>query len=195
VRLCGFRLSVAADRQLTQIFWDSENRFGSDARARYEALIARAIRDLLEDPQRPGTKVIKGLIHYHLRHSKSRSAGRVGSPRHLIVARIIGDRLQVLTVVYDAMVEGLNRNRGGRRGLTKKASPSSGAALHHPGRRPLPEGLGHLRQPNPHGVAEQLHLIQVNGGISPNPRKFRHVKFSPATIASRSITCPLSRKV
>jgi putative SOS response-associated peptidase YedK len=33
------------------------------------------------------------------------------------------------------------------------------------------------------------------GDVSPNPRKFRQVKFSPATIASRSITCPLSRKV
>jgi hypothetical protein len=33
------------------------------------------------------------------------------------------------------------------------------------------------------------------GGVSPNPRKFRQVKFSPATIASKSITCPLSRKV
>ena len=32
-------------------------------------------------------------------------------------------------------------------------------------------------------------------GVSPNPRKFRQVKFSPATISSRSITCPLSRKV
>jgi hypothetical protein len=35
----------------------------------------------------------------------------------------------------------------------------------------------------------------LNGGVSPNPRKFRQVKFSSATIASRSITCPLSRKV
>jgi hypothetical protein len=33
------------------------------------------------------------------------------------------------------------------------------------------------------------------GDVSPNPRKFCQVKFSPATIASRSITCPLSRKV
>jgi toxin ParE1/3/4 len=107
VRLRGFRLSKAADRQVTQIFQDSETRFGSDARARYEALIARAIRDLVEDQERLGTKVIKGNIHYHLRHSRGRVAGRVGNPRHLIVARIIGDRLQVLTVVYDAMVEGL----------------------------------------------------------------------------------------
>jgi hypothetical protein len=33
------------------------------------------------------------------------------------------------------------------------------------------------------------------GGVSPNPRKFRQIKFSPATIASKSMICPLSRKV
>jgi hypothetical protein len=33
------------------------------------------------------------------------------------------------------------------------------------------------------------------GDVSPNPRKFRQVKFSPATITPRSITRPLSRKV
>ena len=35
----------------------------------------------------------------------------------------------------------------------------------------------------------------LQGDVSPNRRKFRQDKFSPATIASRSITCPLSRKV
>lgn len=33
------------------------------------------------------------------------------------------------------------------------------------------------------------------GVVSPNPRKFRQAKSSPATIASRSMTCPLPRKV
>jgi len=42
---------------------------------------------------------------------------------------------------------------------------------------------------------EQLLPSRDVGGVSPNRRKFRQVKFSPATIASKSITCPLSRKV
>src|SRR6266404_7551945 len=33
------------------------------------------------------------------------------------------------------------------------------------------------------------------GGVSPNPRKFRQPNSSPATIASRSMTCPSPRKV
>jgi hypothetical protein len=41
------------------------------------------------------------------------------------------------------------------------------------------------------GRYDEVH----NGGVSPNRRKFRQVKLSSATIASRSIICPLSRKV
>jgi hypothetical protein len=37
-------------------------------------------RGLVGDPERPGVKVTRGNIHYHLRHSKSRPAGRVGAP-------------------------------------------------------------------------------------------------------------------
>jgi len=54
-------------------------------------------------------------------------------------------------------------------------------------------------QPRPGGVADagQNHSAASRhiGDVSPNPRKFRQIRFRPATIASRSITCPLSRKV
>jgi transposase-like protein len=46
--------------------------------------------------------------------------------------------------------------------------------------------------------ASQIHAWKktlLEGGVSPNRRKFRQVKLSSATIASRSIICPLSRKV
>ncbi|MBK1718137.1 recombinase family protein [Thiocystis violacea] len=33
------------------------------------------------------------------------------------------------------------------------------------------------------------------GGVSPNPRKFRQPRFSPATIASRSMSDPVPRNV
>ena len=50
------------------------------------------------------------------------------------------------------------------------------------------------RTPGPALTAAACTVI-LSGGVSPNRRKFRQDKFSPATIASRSITCPLSRKV
>ena len=39
---------------------------------------------------------------------------------------------------------------------------------------------------------QQLSLF---GGVSPNPRNFRHTKSSPSTIASRSMTWPSPRNV
>jgi hypothetical protein len=53
-----------------------------------------------------------------------------------------------------------------------------------------------------YGILLHLRLAWANerfgylfGGVSRNPRKFRHPSSSPATIASRSIICPLPRKV
>jgi NADP-dependent 3-hydroxy acid dehydrogenase YdfG len=45
-------------------------------------------------------------------------------------------------------------------------------------------------------VAAELRNAGTHaGGVSPNRRKFRQTKSSPATIASRSMTCPPPRKV
>ena len=41
---------------------------------------------------------------------------------------------------------------------------------------------------------EDLRNVQL-GVVSPNPRKFRQPNSSPATMASRSMTCPSPRKV
>jgi hypothetical protein len=43
--------------------------------------------------------------------------------------------------------------------------------------------------------ANVFPTINVTGVVSPNPRKFRHSKFSPAMTASRSMSWPLLRKV
>jgi Resolvase, N terminal domain len=52
-------------------------------------------------------------------------------------------------------------------------------------------GSGGMQRPG----FERLVAMVCSGGVSPNRRKFRQVKLSSATIASRSIICPLSRKV
>ena len=64
------------------------------------------------------------------------------------------------------------------------------------------EALATLRRrlaalPGRHPQREALlsSTAELYGDLSPNRRKFRQIKFSAATIASRSITCPLSRKV
>lgn len=105
--LTHFDIVGPARRDLATIFRDSETQFGFAARERYEALVAQAIRDLVENPTRPGAQLDGGRIHYHLRHSKMRVIGeKVREPRHYLVVRIDGSLLIVLAVVYDAMVEG-----------------------------------------------------------------------------------------
>lgn len=62
--------------------------------------------DLIEDPERPGVAIVAGRTHYHLRYSRRRvpqTSGRVGRPRHLIVARVINDALVVLALAHDSM--------------------------------------------------------------------------------------------
>jgi len=95
-----------AERQLRDILGRSEVEFGARGRRRYETLVEHALTDLLEDPERPGVAIIAGRIHYHLRYSRRRvprSPGQVGRPRHLIIARIIGEALVVLALAHDRM--------------------------------------------------------------------------------------------
>jgi toxin ParE1/3/4 len=108
VSLVGFRIAGPAARELGRIISDSADRFGADASVRYENLVVQSILDLVENPNRIGAQQIDARIHYHLRHSKNRVAGeRVRDPRHYLVVKIEGDRLIVLVVVHDAMVEGV----------------------------------------------------------------------------------------
>jgi toxin ParE1/3/4 len=99
-----------AQRQLDDILADSEENFGPAARERYETLILQALQDLLDDPARPGVREIVGRTIYHLRYSRTRvpkERGRVGAPRHLVVARVVGEDLLVLAFGHDGMVDEL----------------------------------------------------------------------------------------
>jgi toxin ParE1/3/4 len=98
---------------LARIFTAFEARFGADARRRYEVLVSQTIKDLLEDLERPGARVVDGRVHYHLRHSRSRVHGdRVRDPRHLLVVKVVGDELAISAVVHDAMSEGIRIEEG-----------------------------------------------------------------------------------
>jgi hypothetical protein len=66
------------------------------------------VEDLLDNPARPGARQVGGRLHYHLRHSSTRvpkELGKVGLPRHLIVARVAGEDLLVLAFGHDRMVD------------------------------------------------------------------------------------------
>jgi len=110
VRLRTVLFAGPAARQLDDILEESEENFGPAARDRYESLVLQALKDLLDNPARPGVRQGAGRLHYDLRHSRIRvpkERGRVATPRHLIVGRVVGRDLLVLAFGHDGMVDTL----------------------------------------------------------------------------------------
>ncbi len=80
--LPGFR------RDIQEIVAWSEDQFGAFAADRYGLLIRQALRDVLEEPTRPGAEARPDLAPhayvYHLMFSRERVAGETGeSPTSL----------------------------------------------------------------------------------------------------------------
>ena len=64
------------------------SRYGRVGALAYDALLKQAIRDIREDPFRPGSKerpeIGENIRSYHTLLSRDRAASRVKSPRHFI---------------------------------------------------------------------------------------------------------------
>lgn len=103
------RLAPAAARDIAALLDWSAERFGPAARERYEALVLASLRDLAENPHRPGARELTdkrpGVLIYHLRHSRSftRPPDVVRKPRHLIVYRASVEIVTILRVLHEAM--------------------------------------------------------------------------------------------
>lgn len=89
-----YRFGRIAERDLAGILARSEAEFEAAGRRRYLALVARAIRDVAEDPGRAGSRVRPELAAdvrtYHFLHSRDRvrpASARVRRPRRLLVYR------------------------------------------------------------------------------------------------------------
>jgi toxin ParE1/3/4 len=86
-------IAPAAERDIESILAWTYRQFGPQARLRYEALLLRAILDVAEDPERPGSQnrpeIAPGAQTYHLCYSRShvRAGGRVRRPRHFLLYR------------------------------------------------------------------------------------------------------------
>ena len=103
-----YRLTHAAQADTVSILAWSEEQFGAEARERYQALIAAAVRDAASrhDPvgriARP--ELGDGVFSWHLAQSRSRSRGGiVRRPRHFLICRCDGEVLVVGRVLHDAM--------------------------------------------------------------------------------------------
>lgn len=105
------RFTAAADADIIDILERSERDFGLVARWRYEKLLATALRDISEAPERSGSAAREELgddiRSWHLRLSRERARSKDGGvrrPRHLILYTVIDDAtVGVLRVLHDAM--------------------------------------------------------------------------------------------
>ena len=106
--MAQIRLSRSADEDIFAILAWSQDRFGDEARLRYEALIMAALLHAAEHEDGVGFRVRpelgEGVLTWHLAQSAARSRGGVvRRPRHLLVCRWEGDILVVGRILHDAM--------------------------------------------------------------------------------------------
>lgn len=106
-----YLLSPAAERDIEQILAWSHEQFGELARLRYEAPLVRAIRDLVDNPDRAGScarpEIAESARTYHLRHSRdwlTGVSGRVARPRHFLLYRKgTGGCVEIGRILHDSM--------------------------------------------------------------------------------------------
>ena len=106
--MATYRLTHAARADIVSILAWSHEQFGEEARKRYEALIATAIRDAAtlssEVGQTARPELGDGVFSWHLAQSRTRSpGGTVHRPRHFLICRRDGEVLVVGRVLHDAM--------------------------------------------------------------------------------------------
>lgn len=106
--MAGYRLTHAARADIVSILAWSHEQFGEEARKRYEALIARAIRDATSSSgdggHTPRPELGEGVFSWHLSRSRARApGGKVHRPRHFLICRRDGDTLVIGRVLHDAM--------------------------------------------------------------------------------------------
>lgn len=125
--MAGYRLTNAARADIVSILAWSHEQFGEEARKRYEALIATAIRDAASRSgggHTPRPELGEDVSSWHLSRSRARApGGKVHRPRHFLICRRDGDTLVIGRVLHDAM--DLRRHVDARRARDQGDHPTS----------------------------------------------------------------------
>lgn len=103
-----YRLSAAAEADISAIFRKSMEDFGEDAARRYTRLLSLAFQEIAQRPALEGSRELEHGIHlYHLRHSSKRAGidgVTVRRPRHFVAYRKPSDRaIEIIRILHDAM--------------------------------------------------------------------------------------------
>ncbi len=90
----------------------SEDRWGAQARRRYAAILAAAIRKVATEPQGPATRdraeLSRGIRSFHLRHARGDDAEtKVMRPVHVLYCRAVAPGLvEIVRVLHERMEPG-----------------------------------------------------------------------------------------
>jgi toxin ParE1/3/4 len=104
-----YRLSRLAEIDFSRILTTSEERWGTQARRRYAAIILAAIRKIADDPTGPTTRdrveLSTGLRSFHIRNARSHDRDTdVKHPVHVLYYRAVGpDLIEIVRMLHERM--------------------------------------------------------------------------------------------
>ena len=108
--MARFRLSRPAQADLAQVLATSTERWGSETKGRYAALIAAAMKMVAAEPEGSATRdrpeLQPGIRSFHIRHARSKVAGeKVRKPVHVIYFRVVQPGLiEIVRLLHERML-------------------------------------------------------------------------------------------
>ena len=124
------KLSIThpARSDLTDIRRYTIDRYGRAGADAYDALLKQAIRDVWEDPFRPGSRerpeIGASIRSYHSALSRERAASEVKSPRHFILYFLPHDDEVVISRVLHDSRDPARHIPGGHLEMARDSAPT-----------------------------------------------------------------------
>jgi len=108
--MARFRLSRPARADLAHILATSADRWGTEGRRRYAAILAAAMREVAANPEGPATRdrseLVTGVRSFHVRHARSDDPdiNNVRRPVHVLYYRVPRRGLiEIVRVLHERM--------------------------------------------------------------------------------------------
>jgi toxin ParE1/3/4 len=107
--MARFRLARPAQIDLANILATSAERWGTDGRQRYSAVLADAMRQVADEPEGPLTKkrsdLRSGIRSFHIRYARrSADTAKVKRPVHVLYYRVAqGGVIEIVRVLHERM--------------------------------------------------------------------------------------------
>ena len=107
--MARFRLAHPAQIDLANILATSAERWGTDGRQRYAAVLVDAMRQVADEPEGPLTKkrteLRSGIRSFHVRYARpSADAAKVRRPVHVLYYRVAREGAsEIVRVLHEKM--------------------------------------------------------------------------------------------